>query len=160
MDYIFGTVTRNGVTVENLKIVGDAHTDLTGYNQTVREYPDSIIIDNFRIVEKYREADDAEGKAYDWYIIDSHYCYVDRTPAVQKSDEFDIVRSMYAAQGKKWDGIKWIFDPDNPVPLLYFPAMVEPNAFYRAENGKVYIGLASGMVDESNFSEMLEPLEL
>ena len=27
-DYIFGTTTRNGVTVENLKTVGDTHTAL------------------------------------------------------------------------------------------------------------------------------------
>lgn len=160
MEYIFGVVDRNGVTVENLKTVGETHSDLGGFVQTVREYPDSTITDRFRIIEKYQSDEDAEGNCYDWYYIDSHNCNVDRTPAVKQSDEFNIVHSMYAALGKKWDGIKWVYDPNNPVPLLYFPTMVEPNAFYRAENGKVYIGLASGMVDENNFSEMLEPLEL
>lgn len=82
MDYIFGTVARNGVTVENLKVVGQAHTDLRDFQQVIREYPDSIIVDNFRVVEKYREAEDTEGNTYDWYIIDSHNQYVDKyTPA-------------------------------------------------------------------------------
>lgn len=82
MDYIFGTVTRNGVTVENLKVVGTAHTDLRDFQQVIREYPDSIIVDNFRVVEKYREAEDTEGNTYDWYIIDNHNQYADKyTPA-------------------------------------------------------------------------------
>ena len=82
MEYIFGTVARNGISVENLKIIGASHTDLQGFQQVIREYPDSIIVDNFRAVEKYREAEDTEGNTYDWYIIDSHNQYVDKyTPA-------------------------------------------------------------------------------
>lgn len=78
MDYIFGIVDRNGVTVENLKTVGDAHTDLAGFVEVVREYPDSTIIDHFKVVEKYHSGEDAEGNAYDWYIIGDHYRYEDR----------------------------------------------------------------------------------
>lgn len=84
MDYIFGFVDRNGVTVENLKTVGDAHTDLAGFIEVVREYPDSTIIDRFRVVEKYHSGEDAAGNAYDWYTISDHYRYEDRfTPAAE-----------------------------------------------------------------------------
>jgi hypothetical protein len=61
------------VTVENLKTVGDAHSDLSGYIQTVREYADSTITDRFRITEKYRSDEDAEGNCYDRYVISEHY---------------------------------------------------------------------------------------
>ena len=82
MEYIFGVVDRNGKSLENLKIIGQAHTDLRDFQQVIREYPDCIITDNFRVVEKYSEAEGAEGRTYDWYIIDSHNQYVDRyTPA-------------------------------------------------------------------------------
>ena len=83
MEYIFGVVERNGVTVENLKTVGDAHSALDGYIQTVREYADSTITDRFRITEKYRSDEDAEGNCYDWYVISDHYRYVDKTEAVK-----------------------------------------------------------------------------
>lgn len=78
MDYIFGIVMRNGIEVENLKVTGQSHTDFQGFQQVIREYPDSIIVDNFRIVDKYREAEDTAGKTYDWYIIDNHNQYVDK----------------------------------------------------------------------------------
>ncbi len=83
MEYIFGVAERNGVTVENLKTVGDAHSALDGYIQTVREYADSTITDRFRITEKYRSDEDAEGNCYDWYVISDHYRYVDKTEAVK-----------------------------------------------------------------------------
>ena len=82
MDYIFGVVERNGVTVENLKTVGQTHTNLEGFTQTVREYTDSTITDRFRVTEKYRSEEDAEGNCYDWYLIDQHYRYVDKTPPI------------------------------------------------------------------------------
>lgn len=83
MDYIFGVVECNGVTVENLKTVGQTHTNLGGFTQTVREYTDSTITDRFRVVEKYRSEEDAEGNCYDWYVISDHYRYVDKTEAVK-----------------------------------------------------------------------------
>lgn len=84
MEYIFGIVTRNGVPVENLKTVGDAHSDFEGFVQTVRNYADSIITDRFRVVEKYRSDEDVEGNCYDWYIISDHYRYEDKfTPGIE-----------------------------------------------------------------------------
>ena len=109
MDYIFGTVTRNGVTVENLKTVGDAHTDLDGYVQTVREYADSTITDRFRVVEKYRSDDDAEGNCYDWYVIDQHYRYEDKyTPAaagLQQANEAAAIAFVTLAEGGSIDDV-------------------------------------------------------
>ena len=83
MEYIFGVAERNGVTVENLKTVGQTHTNLGGFTQTVREYTDSTITDRFRIVEQYRSDEDAEGNCYYWYVISEHYRYVDKTEAVK-----------------------------------------------------------------------------
>ena len=85
MDYIFGVVDRNGVTVENLKTVGEAHSDLDGFVQTVREYSDSIITDRFRVVEKYRSDEDTEDNCYDWYVIAEHYRYEDKFTPVSGS---------------------------------------------------------------------------
>lgn len=95
MDYIFGDVDRNGVTVENLKTVGEAHSDLDGFVQTVREYPDSIITDRFRVVEKYRSDEDAEGNCYDWYVIAEHYRYEDKfTPVSDSLKQMNEVTSI------------------------------------------------------------------
>lgn len=83
MDYIFGIIDLgSGVVTENLKTVGDVHTDLEGYMEIVRNYPDSVITDRFRVMGKYQSDDDADGNAYDWYMISDHYRYEDRyTPA-------------------------------------------------------------------------------
>lgn len=88
MDYIFGTVARNRRMVENLKIINTSHTDLKDFQQVIREYPDCVITDNFRVVEKYHEAEGMDGMAYDWYIIDCHYRTIDKTkPIVQKQEQ-------------------------------------------------------------------------
>lgn len=75
MEYVFGAVG----SAEILKVKSDAHTDLTGYHQVVREYPDQTITDSFRVVRKFGKQEDAEGNCYDWYEIDRHYRYTDRT---------------------------------------------------------------------------------
>lgn len=95
MEYIFGTVTRNEKMVENLKVIGTSHTELRDFQQLIREYPDSIITDNFRVVEKYREADSADGRTYDWYIIDNHNRYVDKyTPAAESIQQAGSVAAI------------------------------------------------------------------
>ena len=73
MEYIFGS---NGER-ETLKTKGSAHTDFSGYQQTVREYPDRTVIDSFRLVRKAKSEEDSEGNCYDWYEIDQHYRYMD-----------------------------------------------------------------------------------
>lgn len=83
MDYIYGTSSRGGKIQENLKTVGDTHTDLSGYISTVREFEDGTkITDRCRIVEKYARKE-ANGKFYDWYLIDSHYRETDTTAKEQ-----------------------------------------------------------------------------
>ena len=75
MEYVFGTKGR----IEVLKTKGDHHTDLTGYHQIEREYPDQTITDSFRVVRKLDSREDAEGGCYDWYEIDRHYRMTDKT---------------------------------------------------------------------------------
>lgn len=75
MEYVFGTKS----CIEVLKTKGGRHTDLTGYHQIEREYPDQTITDSFRVIRKLRSAEDAEGSCYDWYEIDRHYRMTDKT---------------------------------------------------------------------------------
>lgn len=84
MDYIFGTSTRTGKTLENLKTVGAEHTNLSGFISTVREFEDgSKIEDRCRIIKKYASKDTG-GKCYDWYLIDSHYRVVDNSGRIDQ----------------------------------------------------------------------------
>lgn len=79
MDYIFGKSTRTDATVENLKTVGVEHTNLSGFISVVRNFDDgSKIEDRCRIIKKYASKD-ANGKCYDWYLIDNHYRIVDNS---------------------------------------------------------------------------------
>ena len=77
MEYIFGNIKRHGRLIHILKTVGPNHTDLTGSTQIKREYPDSIIVDDFTIVEKYLTQEDSEGRCYDYYEIKDHNRYID-----------------------------------------------------------------------------------
>ena len=81
MEYVFGTEGE----IEVLKTKGDSHTDLTGYQQIVREFPGEKITDNFRVVCKTSSTEDAEGNCYDWYEIDHHYREIDRTGPVAEA---------------------------------------------------------------------------
>lgn len=84
MEYVFGVQGE----IEVLKTKGSTHTELTGYQQTVREFPGEKITDNFRVVRKMDSGEDGEGNCYDWYEIDRHYREIDRTgPIVQKAAE-------------------------------------------------------------------------
>ncbi len=80
MEYVFGT-NRNK---EVLKTKGDTHTNLTGYHEVVREYPDQTITDNFRIVAKTHSDEDSEGNCYDWYEIDHHYRITDKSKPINE----------------------------------------------------------------------------
>jgi hypothetical protein len=82
VEYVFGTQED----IEVLKIKSDAHTDLTGFQQIERVYPDQTIIDCFRIVRKIDSQEDDEENCYDWYEIDRHYRYSDPVVAVAKTE--------------------------------------------------------------------------
>lgn len=97
-EYVFGTTDRNGIAAENLKTAGDTHTDLKGYVQVIREYPDQTITDSFRIVEHYNSAENAEGVCFDWYEIAEHNRDTDRTPPI-KSDVGTLTEALNALAG-------------------------------------------------------------
>lgn len=83
MEYVFGTVRKNGVMTENVKTVGAVHSSLEGRVSVTRKYADSHITDSFTVLEKYRTEEGKDGTCYDWYAITGHYRYEDRfTPGI------------------------------------------------------------------------------
>lgn len=87
MEYIYGTSKRNGCICENLKTVGNEHSNLYGYISTVREFGDGTkITDRCRVIEKYASKE-SNRKFYDWYLIDSHYRETDTTAKAQAAVE-------------------------------------------------------------------------
>jgi hypothetical protein len=93
MEYIFGTIRYKGKLCANLKTICNEHTDLTDFVEIKREYTDSEIIDRFRVVEKYATDENGEN-CYDFYIIDNHYRYIDKTKIPNK--QIEELQSMTA----------------------------------------------------------------
>lgn len=88
MEYVYGTAAIDGVTRENLKIVGGGPALEEGeYFTTVREYDDSTITDRCRIERHYDSTEGADGVRYDFYTIAEHYRYIDRTKTLEKRVE-------------------------------------------------------------------------
>ena len=88
MEYIFGSNDFTGEEV--LKTIGAEHSDLSGFQQTVREYPDCTITDSFHVVRKTKSDEDEEGKCYDWYLIDRHSRTIDRTPSLKETEALTL----------------------------------------------------------------------
>ena len=88
MEYIFGSNDFTGEEV--LKTIGAEHSDLSGFQQTVREYPDCTITDSFFVVRKHHSAEDSEGNCYDWYTIDKHNRIIDRTPPLKETEALTL----------------------------------------------------------------------
>ena len=88
MEYIFGSNDFTGEEV--LKTVGTEHTELSGFQQAVREYPDCTITDSFHVVRKTKSDEDCEGKCYDWYLIDRHSRIIDRTPPLKETEALTL----------------------------------------------------------------------
>ena len=86
MEYVFGT--SNGV--ETLKTKGSTHTDLKGFHQIERKYPDQTITDHFYVVRKIHSSEDAEGTCYDWYEIDKHYRITDKSASLKEDLQAQI----------------------------------------------------------------------
>ena len=105
-DYIFGTTTRNGVTVENLKTVGDTHTALVcgNFAQVRREYPDSIITDLFRVDELYNSLE-ADGVCYDYYTISEHWRDTDKSPTFSGAKEASAIAFVTLAEAGSIDAV-------------------------------------------------------
>ena len=83
--------------MEILKVKGDTHTDLTGFQQVEQTYDLSLYpipwcdsvpekyretVDSFRIVRKLDSGTDGEGRCYDWYEIDHHNRTIDKSAPV------------------------------------------------------------------------------
>ena len=79
MEYVFGT----NADAEVLRVKGPEHTELSGFQQVVREYPDQTITDRFRVVRKLKSEEDPEGNCYDWYEIDRHYRTQDKSAGLR-----------------------------------------------------------------------------
>ena len=56
MEYVFGTQED----IEVLKTKGSEHSDLTGFHQIERSYPDQTVTDCFRVVRKLDSLEDGE----------------------------------------------------------------------------------------------------
>jgi len=89
MEYVFGTKGD----IEILKTKGEKHTNLKGFHTITREYPDQIIEDRFRVVRKLDSKEDIEENCYDWYEIDRHYRFTDRTGHIvtKEQEDFDML---------------------------------------------------------------------
>ena len=88
MEYIFGSNDLTGEEV--LKTICREHTDLSGFQQTVREYTDCTITDSFFVVRKTKSDEDEEGKCYDWYLIERHNRIIDRTPPLKETEALTL----------------------------------------------------------------------
>ncbi len=96
MEYVFGVEEQR-----TLMTKGPEHTDLAGYMEIVREYPDCVITDNFRVTSHTGSEEDSEGGCYDWYTIDEHYRTVDKTPAYSgRVEELEAENARLKAQNE------------------------------------------------------------
>ena len=87
MQYIFGTVRRKGEIFDNVKTVGETHSDLSGKVSVTQKYSDCDYTDVFDVVEKYHSDENSEN-CYDWYVIKNHYRYIDKfTPGIKDTEQ-------------------------------------------------------------------------
>lgn len=84
MEYIFGYYDNGTETVKTKDAV---HSDLKGFQIVSRDYDDCTIVDSFYVIKKTASNEDVEGACYDWYTIDKHSRYVDKTKCVKSELE-------------------------------------------------------------------------
>ncbi len=105
MEYVYGTAVINGVTRENLKIVGGPELTEGEYLTTVREYDDSTITDRCRIEALYHTTTDADGTRYDFYAISEHYRYIDRTKVMEETKQVTEIAFVALAESGGIDAV-------------------------------------------------------
>ena len=138
MEYIFGTNTRDGMTVENLKTVGEQHTNLSGFHTTVRKFQDgSEATDRFRVLEHYHSSESG-GKMYDWYTIDSHTRSEKGAPNREAAAAVRLAmmqaQSLPDAQALKVPELYPEWEPDTAYAVQYIVS--RPNGhLYRCQQG-------------------------
>ena len=81
--------------MEILKVKGDTHTDLTGFQEVEQKYPDQTVTDSFRVVRKLDSQEDTAGNCYDWYEIDRHSRTADKTGPLAASAAQNAVNIDY-----------------------------------------------------------------
>lgn len=96
-EYVFGRDSLTGT--ETLLTKGSEHTDLQGFQDVVREYDDTTIIDSFLVTEHVGSETDGEGNCYDWYNIDKHFRTIDKTKKIveqttQNSADLEYIAMM------------------------------------------------------------------
>ena len=81
MEYIYGTADIGGVMKENLKVIGGEPLK-KGESLTTRRDLDGVTIVDVSIIgDCYHTATDAEGVRYDFYALDGHYRFEDKSAA-------------------------------------------------------------------------------
>lgn len=93
MEYVFGTNKNK----EILRTKGSQHSNLFGYRELVREYPDQLITDRYHVIRKTASKEDTEGNRYDWYEIDQHYRFTDKFSPAREGIETGIKENSDAA---------------------------------------------------------------
>lgn len=105
MEYVYGTAVIDGVTRENLKVIGGPPLVEGEYFTTVREYEDSTITDRCRIEKMYDSAEGADGTTYAFYIISEHYRYIDRTKTLDSTREATEIAFVVMAEAGSIDEV-------------------------------------------------------
>ena len=84
MDYIFGKRQYDGKETEFIKTIDSEYTNFIEGQFMELMYDNGAmrITNKFRILWKYKEEVDLEGKYNTWYYIDNHTREVDKTPAI------------------------------------------------------------------------------
>ena len=80
LEYVFGDDGEE----ETLRTKGLEDKELSGFHSLIREYPDQIIVDRFRIKELTKSIKFSDWY-YKWYTIDNHYRSFDKTPLTNVS---------------------------------------------------------------------------
>lgn len=92
MEYVFDAEGSS----EILKTKGGRHSNLKGYHEIERVFPDQIITDSFFVVGRIRQEEDSEGYCYDWYEITRHYRTTDRFTPYKEGIEEGIAETQDA----------------------------------------------------------------
>ena len=93
MEYVFGTKDD----MEILKVKSASGTDLTGFQQYIRETDIDTTTHSFHIVRQYDRQDGADGQVYDFYEIDRHNFTVDSAKRVREQQAQDRADIDYIA---------------------------------------------------------------
>jgi len=85
MEYTIAETYYDNKKVLCLSTISNTHTDYVGYCKLEQKYSEYIIIDSFKVLEKYKSKEDSAGNCYDFYIIEEYNRQFDYySPAKEK----------------------------------------------------------------------------